>query len=198
MKIALVSTIGAALILLISFQNCQKPPYADEINSQVLNAIGSSGSDYNKVDLNQEAVDSINFLIQDSQIVSRAGKTYQINYNKTLQINLKTGNILESSDLSGETAHYCLTEALKNELIAILKSSQVCKKQQNSPAGSVCTQVMKLPYAQVMTSREQFDLGSASDGCGNNSIDLCESQPDLLKGYIEAIKKQYQQLVCPP
>lgn len=193
MKITLVSILFSALVLLISFQNCQKPPYADEISGRAIKDVGSS----EKIDLNQEAVNSINFLIQDSKVVTKAGNSYQIIYKKILQIDLKTGVILESSDLSAETVNYCLTDSLKNELVSILKSSQVCKSQPNLPAGTACTQVMKLPYAQVFTSKDQFDLGSASDGCGHNGIDLCNDLPIVLKGYIENIKNQYQQLACP-
>lgn len=193
MKTAVASSIAATFILLISFQNCQKPPHPDEINGQPIRAVASSS----KIDLNQEAVLSVNFVVQDTKVITKAGNSYQINYNKILQIDLKTGIISESSDLSSEILTYCLTEALRNELVSILKSSQVCKLQQNLPAGTVCSQVMKMAYAQVFTTREHYDLGAASDGCGSNSMDLCDNQSSLLKGYIEAVKKQYQQLACP-
>lgn len=193
MKKVVVGAITAALIILFSFQNCQKPPYPDVISSQNLQSVGSS----DKIDLNQEAVDSVSFLVQETKIVTKAGNSYQINYNKILNINLKTGVLSEGSDLGSETVNYCLTESLKNELVSILKSSQVCRTQPSLPAGVVCTQAVKLPYAQVFTSREQFDLGSASDGCGSNGVDLCDDQSNFLKAYIEALNKQYQQMVCP-
>lgn len=193
MKTAIGSLIVAVFIILFSFQNCQKPPHPDEISGQALSSVRST----DKIDLSQLALNSVNFIVQDTQVVTKAGNSYQVNYNKTLQIDLKTGVITESSDLSAETFSYCLNTGLKNELISILKSSQVCKNQPKLPTGTVCTQVIKLPYAQLFTSGEQFDLGSSSDGCGSNSIDLCENQSDSLKGYIEALKKQYKQLACP-
>lgn len=192
MKKLITSITASAFILLISFQNCQKPPYPDEINGLNVNAVPSLG----KIDLSKEEIISINFVIQDTQAVTKAGNTYQINYNKILEIDLKTGIIRESSDLDSTSSTFCLSESLKNELVSILKSSQVCRKQPTLPSGTVCTQVMKMPYAQLMTLGAQFDLGSATDGCGSNSLDLCDDQPDILKGYIEAIKKQYLQLAC--
>lgn len=202
MKTRIVSTNMATvmvtvLVLLISFQNCQKPPHPDEISgrflSQSLDPI--PGGALGKIDLNLEVIEGISFIVPDTKLVNRAGHTYQVSFNKTLQVDLRTGSLLESSDLDSTTKNYCLTESLKNELIAILKSSQVCKKQ-SLPEGTVCAQVMKLPYAQVSTNKEQIDLGGGTDSCGSNSMDLCEAQASLLKGYIEMIKKQYTQLVC--
>lgn len=191
MKIIL-GGLTSLLILLLSFQNCQKPPHPDEINQSALNLAGSA----QKIDLNQEVVESINLIYQDSKVVTKASNNYTVIYNKTLQIDLNTGIILESSDIDSNTANYCLTESLKSELVSILKASQVCKAG-NQPSGQVCGQAMRLPYAQLITSRDQFDLGSASDTCGSNAIDLCDSQPDLLKGYIQNLKSQYKQLPCP-
>lgn len=182
--------VASTLILLLSFQNCQKPPHPDEIN-QPSNFVGAQ-----KIDLNQEVVESVNLMYQDSKVVTKASNNYTVLYNKTLQIDLNTGIILESSDIDSATANYCLSDELKSELVSILKSSQVCKAGSQS-SGQVCGQAIRLPYAQLITSRDQFDLGSASDTCGSNAIDLCDSQPDLLKGYIQNLKTQYKQLSCP-
>ncbi|MEQ1722301.1 MAG: hypothetical protein ABL930_03940 [Pseudobdellovibrio sp.] len=179
------------LTLLLSFQNCQKPPHADEIN-QV--SLGSSAAQ--KVDLNQEVIGSVNLIFEDSKIVTKAGHSYQVLYNKTLKVDLNTGVIVESSDINSNTANYCLNEELKSELVSILKASQVCKSGSVTSSQEVCGQAIQLPYAQLITSREQFDLGSASDTCGNNSVDLCEDQPSLLKGYIQNLKAIYKQQSC--
>jgi len=193
MKTVLISSIVAVFILLFSFQNCQNPPHPDEINNLSLNSAENS----NSIDLKQQALTSINFIVSDSKVVTKAGNSYQINYNKIFEIDLTTGLIFETSDLNAETEKYCLSESLKNELVSILKSSQVCKEQPSLPAGTICTQALKLPYAQLFTQSGQHDLGSATDGCGNNSVDLCNDQPSLLKAYIENFKNHYLQLTCP-
>lgn len=190
MKKEVVSILAAVFVLLVSFQNCQKPPYPDELNSSNVNAFS------NRTDLGLEAIQGVVFIIPATQTVVKAGNSYQINYNKVLTIDITTGVIAESSDIAATTAEFCLNSALRNELVSILKSSQVCKKQPVLPPGTMCSQVLKLAYARVVTSKAQYELGSASDGCGSNSIDLCDDQPNILKGYIEAIKNQYQQLTC--
>lgn len=190
MKKEVASVAISVLVLLISFQNCQKPPYPDELNSSNISTFS------NRADLGLESIRVVGFIVPATQTVIKAGNTYQINYNKVLTIDVNTGVITESSDIAATTAEFCLTAALKNELISILKSSQVCTRQPSLPAGTMCSQVLKLAYAQVVTSNAQYELGSASDGCGSNSIDLCDDQPNVLKGYIEAIKNQYQQLSC--
>jgi hypothetical protein len=186
-----IGGLAVVLTLLLSFQNCQKPPHPDEINQVSLNLNTAQ-----KIDLNQEVVDSVNLIFQDSKVVSKAGHNYQVLYNKTLNVDLKTGVIVESSDIDSSTANYCLTQALKNELVSIIKASQVCRTGVDQNNQQVCGQAIQLPYAQLITSREQFNLGSASDTCGNNSIDLCEDQPNLLKGYILSLKNSYKQLTC--
>jgi hypothetical protein len=186
--------LGGLLViftLLLSFQNCQKPPHPDEINQVSLNLNTAQ-----KVDLNQEVIVSVSLVFQDSKVVTKAGHNYQVLYNKTLDVDLKTGAIVERSDIDSSTANYCLTQALKNELVSILKASQVCKSGEAQNNQQVCGQAIQPPYAQLITSREQFDLGSASDTCGNNSIDLCEDQPNLLKGFIQSLKSSYKQLTC--
>lgn len=190
MKTEVASVLVSVFVLLISFQNCQKPPYPDELNSSNISAYS------NRKDLGIDAIQTVTFMVPATQSVTKSGNTYQINYNKLLSINVSTGVITESSDVSATTAQFCLNIALKNELNSILKSSQVCTKQPVLPAGTMCTQVLKLPYAQLITANSQYDLGSATDGCGSNSVDLCDEQSVILKGYIEAVKNQYQQMGC--
>lgn len=188
-----VSLVVATATILFSFQNCQKPPHPDEINTQALNTVSAATS---MVDLGQESVVSLDIFIPDSKIVTKAGNSYQINYNLILKIDLVTGQMVETSDLDSQASTYCLSEQLRNELISILKSSQVCQTQPQLSDDVVCSQAIQSPYAQVFTSKSQYDLGTASDGCGHNLIDLCGDQSSMLKAYIENIKKNYKQLIC--
>lgn len=184
----LVTAITTLFVLLFSFQNCQKTAFQDEVNSQ------SIVSD--KVDLKDESVESINFLIEDVQNVVQSGHTYQVKYFKKLQVDLQSGIILETSDINQETDQYCLTANLKDELFNILNSSQVCTTQPELPPDTMCTQVMKMQYAELITSKQQFNLGSASNGCGSNAIDLCGDSAALLKNFSESLKKEYKNLAC--
>lgn len=182
----------ALFVLLFSYQNCQKNQFDGGILTQI------SNFDENKklVDLANENISVVRFYLEDTKVIIRSGNSYQINYTKILKINLSNGKISESSDIDDITASYCLTEPLINELNSILKLSQVCQTQPNLPEGMMCTQVVKLPYAQIIIGDKQYDLGSASDGCGNNAVDLCGDQAALLKAYIENFKEQYTQMSC--
>ena len=192
MKARIFNIVLVSTILLFSYQNCQKAQIEDEIN------INSFKLESNQpvVDLSEIELQSISLFLPDSKPVSRAGNTYQINYNRILKIDLQSGQLVESSDLDNITKNYCLSRVLLDELNFILQSSQVCKTQPNLPADMVCTQSIELPYAQLLAGDKRFDLGSASDGCGTNAIDLCEDQSLVLKKYIETIKPLYTQLIC--
>jgi hypothetical protein len=193
MKTAIASLFGI-FILLISFQNCQQPPHPDELSGA--STLASNTVSATKVDLNAEAVDSVQFMMEDTKVVSRAGNNYQVKYNKTLEINLQTGGMTETSDVDSAVNTYCLSETMKNELVSILKSSQVCRSENKLAAGRVCAQSVKLPYASVTTSSGSYDLGWASDACGSNTIDLCDDQANTLKGFIAAVKSNYTQMAC--
>ena len=191
----LIAILSGLFVLLLSFQNCQKPPHPDEINgnvSQSSTALNSVGT----VDLSQESVDTVQFLVSDSRVVSKAGNNYQVNYNKILEVDLQSGVLTETSDLDSASASYCLPESVKEELLSIIKSSQVCQVRQEAAAGEVCTQSITQAYASVVTSNSQFDLGYSSSPCSGVRTDLCGEQSDVLKGFIASLKSQYHNYTC--
>ena len=181
--------VAVLVVVVFCFQNCQKNPTANGMTSI------SSSQAQGKVNLQDENVSQIDFLIQENETVTRVSRTYQLVVNKTLKINLTSGVFQVVSDLGGAAAEYCLTNSLKDELVSLLKSSQICKSEAVS-SGQVCAQVVKRPYAQVLTDINQYDLGGASDSCGSNSQDLCGSQASMLQGYLAALKSQYKNLIC--
>lgn len=185
----------AALVLLVSFQNCQKPPHPDEIGSNGVYAAGV----ISKVDLSHESVKSVEFMVEDLKAVTHTtGNTIHVKYNKILDVDLNSGRISVTNDLDPSVVeNYCLTDDLKSELVSILKGSEVCKKGAVQPQDDrVCAQAIHNPYANLFTDREQFSLGYATDVCGSNSIDLCGDHADMLRGYIQALKAQYSSLSC--
>lgn len=189
MNIKLASII-AGVIILFSFQNCQKSPYADEISSLSLAANSSNG----QVDLSKEALLEVNVVISEKEIVTKNNQNFEILVGKNLSIDLSTGVIQITSDL-GSSSTACLTESLKQELVSILKSAQICKSGEGSP-NQMCTQAIVPAYAQIKTSQDQYDLGFSPNGCGNNVLDLCGEQASLFQGYIQALKNQYKNLNC--
>jgi hypothetical protein len=176
-----------AVIGLFAFQNCNKNPSADSLQNQ-----NPSVSRFN---LPVADISSVSFYVPDVTTVSKAGKTYSLKYNKTLKINFDTGEILELNDFNSDKATYCMPEDLLQELKSIIETSQVCKAPAQS-SDQVCTQVYQSPYCDVAVGDDITALGSATDGCGNNSIDLCEDQDDVLKAFIQKLNSSYTTYSC--
>lgn len=176
----------------VAFQNCQKSPHPNEINSGY-DVDAKAGS----IDLRGEKISQVNFSFQEDETVSRSSGDYVVHVNKNLAVSLPSGNVEVTSDLDGASKTYCLTETLTNELIGILKSAQICKNEQKPAEGKVCAQMYKMPYASLITEKETYELGSASDGCGSNSADLCGEHAAILKGFYESVKANYKSFTCP-
>jgi hypothetical protein len=183
--------IATALVGFLAFQNCQKAPNPNDISAPAGEAHPISG----KFDLQTEKISEISFIFQEPETVTKKSNSYQIEVNKNLKINLLNGEMDLTSDLDSSSKKLCLTETLLNELNSILKTSQICKAAPITD-GRMCTQVMKLPYAVLVTEKENFSLGSATDGCGSNAVDLCAEQKSLLQGFVASLKTRYLGFVC--
>lgn len=188
-----LSILVGVFAMLFSFQNCQKSPQAEDALTQFL----SSKPTDSEADLSQASVEALDVIIKDSKVVTQSGHNYQLIYDIVLKINLKTGLITELNEQSSGMFQYCLTSSLRDELVTLLKSSYVCRTQPEIPPSTLCAQVIQHEYARVYTSQDQYNLGSASDACGHNKIDLCGEQSDMLKGFIENLKANYKQMTCP-
>ncbi len=182
-------------LMLFSFQNCQKNLSIDGLSSAP-RGISLSSANPNKIALADERISAIDFLVSESQIVSKNNRTMSLILNKTFEIELATGKILVETDFDSGQKVYCLTEDLKAELDGILKSVSVCRSENDKPIDQVCTQVLKKPYAKILTDKNLFELGSATDGCGTGAVDLCADEPLLLKGFISHLKNKLDTLIC--
>ena len=181
-------TLFAGVAIVFSFQNCKK-------NAESADAVYSSS--VTKVDLSQENILKVNLYADDIQTVQKAGNSYQVKYRLALKIDLQSGVLTQTSDLSDQSSTFCLTPALKSQLQSILFLSQICRLHREHPPETICTMQYLMPYAEIITAHEQFDLGSASDGCASDSVDLCETQGDTLKQYVVLLKSSYARLSCP-
>lgn len=190
----LIAVLVGVFTLLFSFQNCQKSPQSEDVLTQFLSA-KPEGSE---ADLSQASIEALDVITKDSKVmVSQSGHNIQLIYDVVLKINLKTGLMTELNEQSSGAVQYCLTQSLRDELVTLLKSSYVCKTQPEIDPSVLCTQVLQPEYARVYTTQNQYNLGSATDGCGHNKIDLCGEQADLLKGFIANLKVNYKQMTCP-
>lgn len=187
----IVGVVVATLLAgFVAFQNCQQVPHPDDLSN------AGDQKSANKIDLKGHKISEISLLFLENETVSRNSGSYQVQVNKTLKISLPSGTIAVSSDLDNQVVNYCLTETLTNEVIEILKTSQICKNPDPAP-GQVCTMALKLPYAEIFTEKETYSLGGASDGCGTNGMDLCGEQAAVLQGFVASVKTNYKSFACP-
>ncbi len=183
--------VAIVLAGLVAFQNCQPAPHPDDL----LNSGQKSTESESKIELQGQKISGVNFLFTESEKVSRNSGTYDVLVNKSMKVSLPSGEIILGTDLDSKTSRFCLTETLTTELINILKMAQICKKPA-PPAGTLCTMAIQLPYAEIVTEKETFALGGASDGCGSNSSDLCDEQSTILQGFIASVKANYKSFEC--
>lgn len=176
----------------VAFQNCQQSPHPNEINSDH-DVDAKAGS----IDLRGEKISQVSFSFQEDETVTRNSGSYVVHVNKNMVVALPSGHVSVTSDLDNTGKAYCLTETLTNELIGILKSAKICKNEEKPAEGKVCAQVYKMPYASVITEKATYELGSATDGCGSNSADLCGEHAAILKGFYESVKANYKSFTCP-
>ena len=181
-----------SVIILLSHQNCQRPPYKDNVVASTNESVNSSIENIQKVNFSS----SENVTVQQKQN-QQAAKTYTLISQNSYEVNFETGELLKSVQADGAITKYCLSNTVMTELQDILNSAKVCKSEDQPPADRVCAQVYQLGYAQITTSREVIDLGSSSDGCGSHKIDLCNGSSDMLKGWFANIKNQLSNFTCP-
>jgi len=187
-------------LLLFGYQNCSvstESKWAQNGNtvSGTTTTFGSSGSSSTMQTVfgQQSNVQKVSFYDREpvsatnSKIVS-AENRYVIDFNSG-QVQL-----LDADEKF--VRNYCLSEKLKTELTNILYSSKVCKNNPQLPEGTVCAEIFKMPYAEVETSNDVVPLGSASNSCGSNSIDLCDDQANVLKNWFKDFKSKLEQLNC--
>lgn len=153
-------------------------------------------ADSSKIALADEKVNAVDFVVSENQIVSKNGRMISLIYNKTFEIDLATGKILVETDFEPGQKVYCLTDELKTEIESILKVATICKSDSYRPIDQVCSQVLKKPYAKILTEKNQFELGSATDGCGTGAVDLCGDEPLMLKGFVSHLNNKLATLVC--
>lgn len=176
----------------VAFQNCQQAPHPNDLDNAAAvdtNAVSKS------LDLANEKISDISFSFLENTTVVKPSGSYSVGVNKNLKISLPSGKMVLTSDLDDSSSEYCLTETLTNELVKILKSAKICRTGA-AAEGKVCTQVYKLPYATLVTEKATYELGSATDGCGSNSVDLCGESASLLQGFYASLKTNYKSFSC--
>ena len=176
------------IVIVLSYQNCYQPKKSD-----VPLTVQSVG-----IKLAEENIQKITFLNTENVTVEKNSKVFTLVSQITYSIDYNTGALIKKVATSPEQEEYCISETLFSELKNIINLSSVCKKELQPDSQRVCTEIYQPGYALVVTNRDEFDLGSSSDGCGSVQINLCAStSEDMLKGWFQAVRNQLPQLNCP-
>lgn len=186
-----VISLILTVMTLFFFQNCNRmTTTADLVNS-------ADNSSVSKSNITVETIKSVSFYVDGLQTVNKAGGSFSVKYKKILKLNLSTNELIETNDFDSSVQVYCLPNEIKEELLGILNAAQVCKSQDSS-GDQICGMAMQLPYCEIEMPNEVIGLGSATDTCHRNAIDLCDDQHvESLKSYMDSLNSSYQSMSCP-
>ncbi len=192
-------TFISGFIILFSFQNCQQPPHLDEINS--ISSNGQIIMNSNKVTLSDHSIKNLQLFSKVQETMTKNGNSFSMiisrKYDFVFEGSILRSEFNVSSENSDLVQTLCLTAELKSELQSILASASICKKSEEIHDSSlICAAVITPGYATLQTETEAYDLGAATDSCGTNSVDFCDSEASLLKGFIKHLDSQLLNLKC--
>lgn len=188
-----IAFIVAPLLLIFGYQNCQKANL-DAVRVED-SMISESSLNLKVVKLESERVESLQFKSREISQVVHGSNSISLVKILIYDFDIATGEFYIIDEDAQTNVRYCLNENLKNQIIQFLYASSVCKGGQTSSPEVMCTQAIQEGYANLITNREQFRLGYASDGCGNNAIDLCDGAEDL-KSWFAHVRSQLPNLQC--
>ena len=81
----LIPLIVGSLGLMLAFQNCSQPQSTPQNEASSALSQNVSSSSANKISLSSENLNVINFFIDGTQSVTRAGNVFSIKYIKTFK-----------------------------------------------------------------------------------------------------------------
>ena len=137
-------------------------------------------------------------FFEDVQTLKKGQFSYQVKYQKNLNLNLQSGKVIEKNDLNNEQKVFCLSSESMQMLNSLLGQATICKFEKKQSTGQVCAQVVKPAYMDVLTSTENYQLGYASDSCAQSFIDLCDKDFQFkLHDLIKKISNSYAEKTCP-
>lgn len=180
------SIIFLVIVLFFSYQNCSQKQFADE-TSKPENIVSSQK-------LSDLQVQNIKFFTEKDSEIQKGSHKFYVKTKTLYSLDTESGVLAEHDQAADTLNTYCLNPELLSEVRAIISTSSICRSGHS--AAEACAQVITEPYAELITASEVIQLGSASDACGSNKVDLCEDQPSALKGWIESVHSQLPQLGC--
>lgn len=183
-------------LLIFGYQNCQKSSF-DPAETSLKNSSESTFiNDKQTIPLQNEKLERLQFKVMNLQNGLTVKNSYPISSTKH-DVDLMNGVVYVTHPGQNDlvAVKYCLTPDLLKIINSLLYSDSICISSPPRKEGSVCSQVLKEGYASLMTNRDEFELGSATDSCGSRTIDLCQNS-EKVKSWIEMVKSQSPVLNC--
>lgn len=190
-----VILIVVPFLLIFGYQNCQKSTFDPAVTNLNNPSESVSTQDQQTIVLSQETLEGLQFKSSVVSHVAHGSTTVSVVKSMLYNFDLFTGEFHVVDQSAQTDVKYCLSANLKSQLNTLLSASSICKGGPSVTEGTVCTQVIQEGYANLITNRDQFHLGSASDGCGSNSVDLCEGSGEL-KAWFGAVQESLAGLAC--
>jgi hypothetical protein len=187
--------IVVPFLLIFGYQNCQKSSFDPAATPLVSPSESVSTQEAQNIVLAHESLQAIEFKSSEVSNVAHGSTTISVVKNLLYHFDLATGEFHVIDQSAQTDFKYCLPEGLKAHVNSLLSSSTVCKAGSKVTEGVVCAQAMQSGYANIITNRDSFHLGSATDSCGSNAVDLCEGS-DQLKNWFNSVKVGLAGLGC--
>lgn len=186
-KMKIKSVIFLVIVLFFSYQNCSQKQFADETSQQSQNIVSSQK-------LSELQVQNLKFFTEQDSEIQKGDHKFYVKTKTLYSLDTESGVLAEHDQAADTLNTYCLNTELLNEIRSLISSSSICRSGRST--AEACAQVIVEPYAELVTVSDVIQLGSASDACGSNKVDLCEDQPSALKGWIESVHSHLPQLGC--
>lgn len=187
--------IVVPFLLIFGYQNCQKSSF-DPAATDLKNPSESvSAQSEQTIILANESLEGLQFKSSQLSQVPHGATTVSVVKSLLYSFDLANGEFHVVDQSAQTDLKYCLSESLKAQVSTLLSSASVCKGGPKVADGTVCTQALQEGYANIITNREDFHLGSATDGCGSNAVDLCEGSTQL-KNWFKSVQANVSSLNC--
>lgn len=187
--------IVVPFLLIFGYQNCQKSSF-DPAAPNLKNPSESvSTQDQQTIVLANESLQGLQFKTSQVSQVPHGSTTVSVIKDLIYSFDLANGEFHIVDQGAQTDLKYCLSESLKSQVSTLLSSSSVCKGGPKVADGTVCTQAIQKGYANIITNRDEFHLGSASDTCGSNAVDLCDGSVEL-KAWFTGVQGSLGSLSC--
>ena len=172
------------IVLLFSYQNCQKAPYSEAVGPVSPSANQNVQNDIAEekiiVDLDGTSIQNLIFTDRMPVQMNHSGKAYTLLDMVQFSIDWQSGQVQQTSSQNHLLGKYCLNKESLAVLKGLLSAGQVCEYHK-APSSQVCAQIMVPGYIRVLTTGGLVEIGSQSDSCGTQRTDFCDDRGTSLK-----------------